>query len=122
MFYTIGETRKLGRHALRAFTSAEKRRAIIYIPTVCFFELALLLENDKLRSTLPFPQWKTRMEEAGSFIVKPLIWEDIAQARLLQVLPDPFDRLIAGVANRIGCSLITRNGRITESRCVATVW
>lgn len=122
VFYTIGETRKLGRHALRAFTSAEKRRAIIYIPTVCFFELALLLENDKLRSTLPFPQWKTRMEEAGSFIVEPLVWEDIAQARLLQVLPDPFDRLIAGVANRIGCSLITRNGRITQSRCVATVW
>jgi PIN domain nuclease of toxin-antitoxin system len=82
----------------------------------------LLLENDKLRSTLSFSEWKTRVEEAGSFIVEPLIWEDIEQARLLPVLADPFDRLIAGMANRIGCSLITRDGRITASHRVATVW
>ena len=122
VFYTIGETRKLGRQALRAFTRAEKRQATVYIPTVCFFELALLLENDKLRSTLSFPEWKTRVEEAGSFIVEPLIWEDIEQARLLPVLADPFDRLIAGMANRIGCSLITRDDRITASHRVTTVW
>lgn len=122
VFYTIGETRKLGRQALRAFTRAEKRQSTIYIPAVCFFELALLLENDKLRSALPFPEWKTRVEEAGSFIVEPLLWEDIEQARLLPQLLDPFDRLIAGMANRIGCVLITRDDRITKSRRVATVW
>jgi len=122
VFYAIGETGKLGRHAFRAFASAEKRQGTIYIPAVCFFELALLLENDKLRSALPFPQWKTRVEEAGSFIVEPLIWDDIEQARLLPALPDPFDRLIAGMANRIGCPLITRDDRITQSRRVATVW
>lgn len=122
VFYTIGQTRKLGRQALRAFTRAERRQATLYIPTVCFFELALLLENDKLRSSLSFAEWKTRVEEAGSFIVEPLIWEDIEQARLLSLFPDPFDRLIAGMANRIGCSLITRDERITASRRVATVW
>ena len=122
VFYAMGETRKLGRHALRAFARAEQRQGTIYIPTVCFFELALLLENDKLRSALPFPEWKTRVEEAGSFIVEPLLWEDIEQARLLPRLPDPFDRLIAGMANRIGCPLITRDDRITQSRRVATVW
>jgi len=122
VFYAIGETKKLGKHALRAFARAEKRQGTVYIPNVCFFELALLLENDKLRSALPFPEWKTRVEEAGSFIVEPLVWEDIEQARLLQRLPDPFDRLIAGVANRIGCPLITRDERIAQSRRVATLW
>ncbi len=122
VFYTNGETRKLGRQALRAFTRAERKRSTIYIPTVCFFELALLLENDKLRSALPFPEWKARVEEAGSFIVEPLVWEDVEQARWLPQALDPFDRLIAGMANRIGCPLITRDDRITRSRRVATMW
>lgn len=122
VFYTTGKTKKLGRRALRVFTRAEKRLATIYIPTLCFFELALLIESDKLRSSLPFDAWKTRVEETGSFIVEPLLWEDIEQARLLPSLSDPFDRLIAGMANRIGCSLITRDSRIIESRRVATVW
>jgi|ERR1043166_945365 PIN domain nuclease of toxin-antitoxin system len=122
VFYTIGETRKLGRQALRAFAGAEKRQITVYIPTVCFFELALLLESNKLRSALSFAEWKTRIEEAGSFIVEPLVWEDIEQARLLPMLADPFDRLIAGIANRIGCSLITRDDRIATSRRVTTVW
>lgn len=40
VFYAIGQAKKLGRKALRAFTQAERKRATIYIPTVCFFELA----------------------------------------------------------------------------------
>jgi PIN domain nuclease of toxin-antitoxin system len=122
VFYAAGQVRKLGRQAHRVFTRAEKRQATVYIPTVCFFELLLLLEDDKLRSSLPFPEWKARIEETGSFIVEPLLWEDIEQARLLPALPDPFDRLIVGMANRIGCSLITRDEKIIASRRVATVW
>jgi PIN domain nuclease of toxin-antitoxin system len=122
VFYTIGQTKKLGRQALRAFSRAERRQVTIYIPTVCFFELALLLESNKLRSSLSFPEWKKRVDENGAFIVEPLIWEDIEQARLLPRLSDPFDRLIAGMANRIGCPLITRDDKITQSRQVATLW
>lgn len=122
VFYAIGQTKKLGTQALRAFTRAEKKQATVYIPTICFFELLLLLESYKLRSTLSFPEWKTRVEETGSFIIEPLIWEDIEQAHLLPALTDPFDRLIAGTANRIGCSLITRDDKITRSHQVATVW
>ena len=122
VFYSTGLTKKLGRQALRAFTRAERRQVTIYIPTVCFFELALLLESNKLRSSLSFPEWKKRVDERGSFIVEPLVWEDIDQARLLPRLSDPFDRLIAGMANRIGCPLITRDDQIAQSRQVATLW
>ena len=122
VFYAIGETEKLGRRALRAFTQAEKRQVTIHIPTACLFELALLLETGKVRSTLPFPEWKARVEESGLFIVEPLTWEDIEEARSLRALIDPFDRLIAGTANRLKCSLITRDRRIATSDLVATVW
>jgi PIN domain nuclease of toxin-antitoxin system len=122
VFYSIGETRKLGRRALRAFLDAEKKKAIIYIPTVCFFELALLLEGGRIQSPFSFAEWKERVEELGGFIVEPLTWEDIEEARALVQLRDPFDRLIAGTANRLHCPLITRDREVTASRLVVTAW
>ncbi|MGH7966565.1 MAG: type II toxin-antitoxin system VapC family toxin [Candidatus Binatia bacterium] len=122
VFYALGATKKLGRAALRAFTRAEKRQDTIYIPSVCFFELVLLVEGGKVRSPMPFSEWKEQIETAGAFIVEPLTWEDIAQAYTLAALVDPFDRLIVGTANRLRCPLITRDNRIIESRLVASVW
>ena len=122
VFYATGVTKKLSRAALRTFTRAENQRATIYIPTVCFFELALLLEGGNVRSSVPFPEWKIRVEAAGAFLIEPLTWEDIEEARTLTAFDDPFDRLIVGTANRLQCPLITRDGPITDSGLVATVW
>ncbi len=122
VFYTIGQTKSLGKKALRTFTLAERGQATIYIPTVCFFELALLLESGKVRSRMPLTEWKAQVEEAGRFVVEPLTWEDIEEAQSLRSLGDPFDRLLAGTANRVHCALITRDRRIAESRQVATLW
>ena len=122
VFYALGTTRKLGRNALRVFTRAEKRQDTIYIPSICFFELALLVEGGKVRSPMPFSDWKERLEASGAFLIEPLTWADIAEAYALAVLVDPFDRPIVGTANRLHCPLITRDGRIAESHLVATVW
>ena len=99
VFYALGTTRKLGRNALRVFTRAEKRQDTIYIPSICFFELALLVEGGKVRSPMPFSDWKERLEVSGAFLIEPLTWADIAEAYALAVLVDPFDRLIVGTAN-----------------------
>lgn len=122
VFYALGATKKLGQAALRAFTRAEKRQDIIYIPSICFFELVLLMEGGKVRSPMPFSEWKEQIEAVGAFIVEPLTWEDIIQAYTVAALVDPFDRLIVGTANRLRCPLITRDNRIAESRLVAVVW
>ena len=122
VFYAVGATEKLGRKAIRVFGQAERRQATVHIPTACFFELALLLESGKVRTALPFLEWKAQVEGSGAFIVEPLTWEDIVEARSLRALVDPFDRIIAGTANRLRCPLITRDNRITRCRLVATVW
>ena len=122
VFYSVGQTKRLGKKALRAFTLAERGQATIHIPTVCFFELALLLESGKLRSTLSLPQWKARIEDAGSFVVESLTWGDVEEAQSLQALVDPFDRLLAGTANRLHCPLISRDRRIAGSNQVAILW
>ncbi len=44
-----------------------------------------------------------------------------AEARSLRALADPFDRLIAGTALRLGVPLISADARIAAS-AVKTVW
>ena len=121
VFYAMGKLEMIGRRARRAFAQAEKRRATIYIPTVCFFELSLLLES-KVRSNVPFSEWKTGVEGSGSFVIEPLTWEDVEEARSLRSLADPFDRLIAGIANRLQSPLITRDSELVDSGLLETVW
>ena len=122
VFYAMGKIEKLGRRARRAFVQAESRRATMYIPTVCFFELSLLLESGKLRSNMPFSEWKTGVERSGLFVIEPLTWEDVEEARSLRSLVDPFDRLIAGIANRLQAPLITRDSHLVDSGLLETVW
>ncbi|MBI3801417.1 MAG: type II toxin-antitoxin system VapC family toxin [Deltaproteobacteria bacterium] len=122
VFYALGIIKKLGRNARRVFTRAERRQDTIYIPSVCFFELTLLIEGGQVRSPVPFSEWKERMAETGAFLVEPLTWEDIVEAYGLLALVDPFDHLIVGTAKRLHCPLITCDSQITDSRLVVTVW
>lgn len=122
VFYATGKTKNLGRRANRAFSQAEKRQATVYIPTVSFFELSLLLETGKIRTNMSFAEWKMRVDQTGLFVVEPLTWLDVEEAHSLQVLADPFDRLISATASRLNCALITRDSQIVNSRLVETVW
>lgn len=122
VLYAMGKLGTLGKQARRAFIDAEKRKATVYIPTVCFFELSLLLERGKIRSTLPLPEWKAKVERLGSFVIEPLGWEDVHEAQALVTLADPFDRLIAGIANRLQSPLLTRDSELVNCGVVETVW
>jgi PIN domain nuclease of toxin-antitoxin system len=122
VFYATGKIDLLGRRARRVYAQAEMRRATIYIPTVCFFEITLLLERGRIKSNLPFPAWKAKAEQSASFIVEPLTWEDVYEAQSLVSLSDPFDRLIAGVANRLQVPLITRDSELVDSGTLETLW
>ena len=122
VFYAMGKVELIGRRARRAFAQAEKGRATIYIPTVCFFELSLLLDSGKIRSNRPFSEWKAGIECSGSFRIEPLTWEDVNEARSLASLKDPFDRLIAGIANRLQSPLITRDRELVDSGLLETLW
>ena len=48
--------------------------------------------------------------------------EDVDEARGLGVLVDPFDRLIAGAALRLGLPLLTNDDLITSSKRIRTYW
>lgn len=122
VFYATGKLGLLGRQARRVYAQAEMRRATIYVPTTCFFEISLLLERGRIRLNLPFSAWKAKAEQSASFIIEPLTWEDVYEAQSLVSLNDPFDRLIAGVANRLHVPLLTRDSELVDSGLLETLW
>jgi PIN domain nuclease of toxin-antitoxin system len=122
VFFASGNLRRLSREAARIFRRAQEGRDRVHVPTVCFFELALLLERGRVRSTLPFEDWYTLVAAQTGFAVEPLLFEDVREARSLAALVDPFDRLVAGVAVRLDYPLITNDEWILDSGLVPTVW
>jgi PIN domain nuclease of toxin-antitoxin system len=122
LFFAGGNLRRLSREAHRIFRRAQEGRDRVHVPAICFFELALLLEGGRIRSPLPFEDWHALLAAQTGFAVEPLVFEDIREARALDALVDPFDRLIAGVAVRLDYPLITNDERILESGLVRVIW
>ena len=67
-------------------------------------------------------EWHALIASEPGFPLEPLIWEDVREARGLAALVDPFDRLIAGTAVRLGAPLITSDERIRRCGLVPTIW
>jgi PIN domain nuclease of toxin-antitoxin system len=82
----------------------------------------MLLERGRVKSSLSFADWNDRVAQFPALPIEPLVWDDIREARGLEALVDPFDRLIAGTAIRLDAPLITGDERIRASDLVRTVW
>jgi PIN domain nuclease of toxin-antitoxin system len=122
VFYAAKKLDRLSRRCMRIFRRAEQGRDVVHVPTVCFFEIALLIERGRIQSNVSFESWYALVGQQPGFRIEPLIWEDVREARALASLADPFDRLITGTAVRIGVPLLTNDDRIHASRLVPVVW
>ena len=122
VFFASGTAARMSRKCAQIFRRAEQQRDRVHIPIVCFFELAMLLERGRVKSSLSFNDWHDRVTQFPGLPIEPLVWEDIREARGLAALVDPFDRLIAGTAIRLDAPLITGDERIRASRLVRTIW
>jgi PIN domain nuclease of toxin-antitoxin system len=122
VFYAVGNLGSLSARCTKIFRRAEQGRDRVHVPSVCFFEIAMLMERGRIQSAVGFDGWYALVTQQPGFQVEPLLWEDVREARALASLVDPFDRLIAGTAVRIGASLMTSDERIGASGLVPTLW
>ena len=110
------------------FKLLEKNECVLYVPTICFWEIARKIITRKLGMTKKSP------EEALWFIQKPLedqrSFKDLPlnrKAALLaphfrEKLQDPFDQLIVASALEANLPLITKDLNIQKSKLIQTVW
>jgi PIN domain nuclease of toxin-antitoxin system len=122
IFFVTRNTSRMSRECARIFHRAEQERDRVHVPIVCFFELAMLLERGRLKSSFGFNDWYDTVSQFPGLPIEPMVWEDIREARGLAALADPFDRMIAGTALRLDAPLITGDERIRASNLVRTVW
>jgi PIN domain nuclease of toxin-antitoxin system len=122
VFYAAKNLERLSPRCMRIFRRAEQGRDLVHVPTVCFFEIALLIERGRIESNVSFDSWYALVGQQPGLRIEPLSWEDVREARALASLVDPFDRLITGTAVRIGAALLTNDDRIHASRLVSVVW
>jgi PIN domain nuclease of toxin-antitoxin system len=122
VFFATGDLRRLSSRCMRIFRRAEEGRDHVHVPVICFFELAMLVERGRIHSRLDFDAWHELVDQQPGLPIEPLVWDDIREARGLAGLIDPFDRLIAATAVRLGAPLLTSDERIQSSGLVQTIW
>jgi len=120
VWYLSGQERRLSARVRRTFSAADCARSRIHVPVAVLMELVLLEQCGRLR--ISYRELREQLALRSGFPLEALTPEDVDEARGLGMLVDPFDRLIAGVALRLGLPLVTNDDLITDSKRVKTYW
>lgn len=122
VWYAGDKHAKLSATALRAFQQAEAAQALIYVPAVAFWEIALLAKLGKIKMHDGFSKWSAALLAKPGFAILPLETSIIAQAVGYSFNNDPFDSIIVASAAEIGVPLISKDVAITAANLVEIYW
>ena len=114
--------RGLGPKAAALFKAAESRQAQIYVPMAVMWEVTLLARAGKINLRRTTGVFFTDLFTNPAYQAFDLTTEQLFAADGLRFNRDPFDALIVAAAHALQLPLITRDGDITGSGAVTTVW
>lgn len=112
---------RLSKRSLQLFEEALAGRIVISVPTAALWEITGLMEVGAVQLPSRFDHWCRDLEKQSGFLIEPLLWADVNEARRLP-FRDPMDRLIVGTAIRLDLPLITKDQAIVDSGLVETIW
>jgi len=118
--FLLAAPAKLGRHARAALQNVEAGRAEAYLPAAVVAEVLILRGLGRLGIGLPEIQRAMAVTSSLRFLALDL--DQLNEFAALGAIRDPFDRLIVSAARSADAALITRDGRISETGLVETVW
>jgi PIN domain nuclease of toxin-antitoxin system len=119
----VNGSQELSAVALRHIDTAIKNHSV-FISAISAWEVALLVERNRLRLTMDVQDWIARTE-ALPFV--KIIAIDVAIAlKSVQLLgefhKDPADRIIVATALRLGLPVISKDEKIQHYPHVKTIW
>lgn len=120
LFWYLSNSAKLGSDASTAFSLAEDGDALIHIPAIVLAELFYL--NVKLKKPIDFVEKYKELEQASQFLLTPFDPEDLLDFERDSVVTEMHDRMIVGLARRLGVPLLTVDKNIIESGLVEIIW
>jgi len=122
IWYATGRRAKLSTRAARIFDHATRGRALIYVPALVIWEIALLARRGRIIAGEPIGKWASRLVAQAGFDLVPLDLEIINEATTLPLVKDPFDAAIVATARLKDVPLLTRDHEIIVSRLVDVIW
>ena len=120
LYWYLTNSPLLGTNASQAFDEADQGNALIYIPAIVLVELYYL--NAKKGNPLNFAAEYQRLSQSAQFILLPFMPEDVLEFDANARVPEMHDRMIAGVAKRLGIPCLTMDKEIVGSGIIAVVW
>ena len=120
LIWYFTDSKKLGRVATRAFEDADGGEAIIHVPAIALAEL--YYANVKTGFTIDFADAYQKLDSGSQFVLTPFEAEDVLDFDRDSAVTEMHDRMIVGLARRLGCPLLTVDKNITASGVVQVVW
>jgi PIN domain nuclease of toxin-antitoxin system len=120
LYWYLTASPRLSQAAKAAFDEGAKGKAIIYVPAIVLAELYYL--NQKFGKPLDFPREYSRLRQSAQFIFVAFSADDVIEFDMDAAVPDMHDRIIVGVARRLGASCISRDSQIINSGIVSVIW
>lgn len=111
---------KLGGRALAVFRAAERGEARLIVSAIVLAELYFL--NAKHGYFPDFAQLYTQLVAKPYVRLVELDPQDVLDFSRDASVPEMHDRIIAGLARRLGYPLITRDGTVRAAGLVPVVW
>lgn len=114
------EKRKMPKQIKEIFNQAENEQAEIILPAMVFAELAYLSEGGKIDTNLT--QARSAFEKYPNITERSMTLTTVAEAFVIDDIPELHDKLIAADENTLNYSVITNDPDIQASRFVETIW
>jgi PIN domain nuclease of toxin-antitoxin system len=110
----------LGAEAARAVARADQ----LVVPSICFWEVALLVRKHRLvlKRGQPVHEWAAEVLEIHRVHAEPLTPELAIAADALEMHADPADRFIVATAMAYRASIVTKDGLLASLPGVKTIW
>ncbi len=122
IWYFNGKHSALSPKVLSAFQKAENAEIVIYIPSVVFWEIALLEKRGRITLKEGFENWSRKVLSKSGFAIAHLEIEIIAKSVGYNFNEDPFDAAIVATTIEFEVPLITKEVAINESNLVEVYW
>ena len=120
LFWQLTATPRLGAKAKTAFDTVAAGDATIIVPVIVLADLYFL--NEKAGQPVYFNATWRRLELSPQFVLAPMAPKDVLDFAVDVAVPEMHDRIVAGLARRLGVACLTRDEALIGSARIDTVW
>jgi len=119
IWYLTGN-RNLSKSALEVFRTAEKGRTQLVVSAIVIAEMYYAHQKSPLFKD--FAEMYRKLKASRAYQFADFLPDDVLEFETDMAVPEMHDRIIAGLARRLGAPLITADPLIVSAQVVMTLW